>query len=330
MSPIAFRQESLEELNSPERLDRLMVLVKPRAWIALSACLVGTLAGLAWGIFGKTTEQAIGHGVMEPAGGLSDLDAPASGEVLQVLARVGSLVAKGDPVVRIIPDDLVKKVQETQHRLRRLRLEQADLQAAEAKAGKRSPLDRQIRTAEAELALEQVDLGRGMEVRSTLNGRIAEILVDAGERVAGDTPMIRMDNASAPTSVYLFIPTHGMWLSPGNEVELEVTGFPREEFGSMVGVIRRVSPTPQSLEAVAQVTRNRLMAARFAGAGDAYRVEVVPERDPDTVSGYRWTNGKGPKARFGTGSLVTGRIKLRQRPPILEVIPALRKWIGGS
>jgi HlyD family secretion protein len=57
---------------------------------------------------------------------------------------------------------------------------------------------------------------------------------------------------------------------------------------------------------------------------------VTPETDPRTPSGFRWTNGKGPPATFGLGTLVTGRITIRRQAPINEVIPAVEKWLGWS
>jgi HlyD family secretion protein len=191
-------------------------------------------------------------------------------------------------------------------------------------------LDRQLREAEAELARLRVSFDVGGVVRSPCAGQVTEIIMDPGERVAPGLPIMRVEDASAPAVVYLFVPSMGRWLEPGKRVEVEPSGFPREEFGAMIGTIRAVSPTPQSPESVEEVVRNRLLSERLAGVGDTYKVEVVPEPDPRTYSHFRWTNGKGPPVHFGQGTLVNGRIKLRQRRPIQEVIPALKKWLGGT
>ena len=48
-----FRQESLEKLSSPERLDELMEVVNPRAWLSLTTIGALIVATLIWSILGN-------------------------------------------------------------------------------------------------------------------------------------------------------------------------------------------------------------------------------------------------------------------------------------
>lgn len=409
-----FRKESLDHMASPERLDSLMVLVKPRSWIALGACLAVVLAGVGWGVFGHATDEAVGPGILAPEGGFFNVDAPASGELAEILVKAGAVVAKGELVARVVQEGLEQRLREAQAQVDRLRLHRTVTQplldedqtlelaaivrqlaqlkdsekaarervaylegrvkalkaavdkgivtedqyrstvqdlarAQDALAGTETTakqlagqkaalvakghqtafeLDQQITAAESELARLRNLMAEGSEVRSPMAGRVTEIVMDPGERVQTGLPILRLEDAKAPVVVYLFIPSAARWLVPGKRVEVELAGFPREEFGAMVGFIHQVSPAPQSLEAVQELSQNRLLSQRLAGAGDAYKVEVIPEPDPRTFSRYRWTNGKGPQVHFGEGDLVTGRIQIRQERPVEEVIPALRRWLG--
>lgn len=59
-----FRQESLERLSSPERLDELMTIVNLKAWLPL-ATIGGLLgAGLIWSIVGRIPVTTSGRGLL--------------------------------------------------------------------------------------------------------------------------------------------------------------------------------------------------------------------------------------------------------------------------
>jgi len=57
-----FRDKSLEKLNSPEQLDRLIVITSPFSWIAMIGGGIIVLAALLWAFFGNIpiTEEAPG------------------------------------------------------------------------------------------------------------------------------------------------------------------------------------------------------------------------------------------------------------------------------
>jgi len=59
-----FRQESLERLSSPERLDELMRLVDLRAWLPLAT--IGALLGLGllWSLLGRIPVTVKGQGLL--------------------------------------------------------------------------------------------------------------------------------------------------------------------------------------------------------------------------------------------------------------------------
>ena len=59
-----FRQESLERLSSPERLDELMTIVNLKAWLPLSTIEVLLELGMIWSIIGQIPVTTRGRGVL--------------------------------------------------------------------------------------------------------------------------------------------------------------------------------------------------------------------------------------------------------------------------
>lgn len=163
-----FRKVALERLSSPEQLDQLVQVTNPRGWLALAA--VGTLlaGALAWGIWGSIPTEATGEGILIRRGGVSDLVAPGTGQVEEILVQVGDVIAKGQPVATIRQEALNRQINDTRSKLASLRGEYQDLlrYAGEQKrlrerdlAQQRANLLRSIDTLEQDLGLlrERID-----------------------------------------------------------------------------------------------------------------------------------------------------------------------------
>ncbi len=122
-----FRKVSLERLSSPEQLDQLMQVTDPRGWLALAALGGLVIAALAWGVYGTIPTVADGAGILIRKGGVSDLVAAGSGQVEEVLVRVGDVVHKGQVVARIRQEELLHQIQDARAKQVALSAEYRDL-----------------------------------------------------------------------------------------------------------------------------------------------------------------------------------------------------------
>jgi HlyD family secretion protein len=77
----AFRKKALERLSSPEDLDRLVRVTRPRTWIALGGLLLVIAAVLLWATLTHITTTASGVGFVLPEGGLIEASAARPGIV---------------------------------------------------------------------------------------------------------------------------------------------------------------------------------------------------------------------------------------------------------
>jgi len=168
-----FRKVALERLSSPEQLDQLMQVTRPQGWLALAALLALILAALAWGVLGSIPTEALGQGILLRQGGVSELVAAGSGQVEEVLVRVGDTLEKGQAVARIRQESLILQIRDTEAKKAELAAEYEDLQryAEEQKrlsaanlAQQRANLERSIATLERQLEL----VGERMDVQKEL------------------------------------------------------------------------------------------------------------------------------------------------------------------
>jgi hypothetical protein len=60
-----YRAAALERLSSPEQLDQLVHVARPRWWAALGILAALLVAALLWGWFGSISEEFAGGGVLQ-------------------------------------------------------------------------------------------------------------------------------------------------------------------------------------------------------------------------------------------------------------------------
>jgi hypothetical protein len=89
-------------LSSPDRLDEMMQVTSPRSWLALVGLCLVLLAALAWGLYGSVPNVVTGQGVLIREGSLQAVEAPAAGEVRDLLVAVGDDVQQDQIIARIV------------------------------------------------------------------------------------------------------------------------------------------------------------------------------------------------------------------------------------
>jgi HlyD family secretion protein len=169
---VIYRKVALERLSSPEQLDQLIQVTRPRGWLALAA-LGGLLAaGLVWGIWGSIPTEAMGEGILL-RDGVSELVSAGSGQVDEVLVAVGDVVEKDQVVAHIRQEGLQRQIADVRSRQNALLTDYREaLAAAEDQrrlkmreiAQQRANLDRSIATLEREMALleERIEAEAGL------------------------------------------------------------------------------------------------------------------------------------------------------------------------
>jgi len=168
-----FRKVSLERLSSPEQLDQMVQVTDPKGWLALAGLGALLLATVGWGIWGSIPTEASGTGILLRQGGVSDLVSAASGQVQEVLVRVGDVIEKGQPVARIQQDALLRQIADDRSKLAALRSQYGDAARVSGQqkglrardlAQQRANLQRTIEALEKDVSLlrERLEAQQGL------------------------------------------------------------------------------------------------------------------------------------------------------------------------
>ena len=105
-----FRQEVLDRLNSPDRLDELLKITSPRSWIGLLSVSLVILTALAWGIFGTIPTKVNGFGIFMDPQGLHPVISMGTGRLSSMNVKVGDVVEPGQLVATMTNPDIKKEL----------------------------------------------------------------------------------------------------------------------------------------------------------------------------------------------------------------------------
>lgn len=191
-------------------------------------------------------------------------------------------------------------------------------------------LDQQHRQILGEL--EQARLSRllATEIRSQVDGEVVMTPVNRFSLVSIGQRLMVIHTGTEELEAILFIPAEdGKQVHPGMAVRVSPSTAKREEYGSLIGTVRTVSPVPVAQSEIAVLIGNADLARQFASDKATVLVKVALERDPSPRgNGYAWTSSRGRTVDLENGTLISGDVAVRTAAPIELVLPALRRWTG--
>lgn len=189
-------------------------------------------------------------------------------------------------------------------------------------------IEQEIRATRSRLELLSEQLSEANEIRSPYHGRVTELMVDEGHRIAAGAVVATVEPLEEPLQAMIFIPRVGAKARPGLTAHVQIFTVSWQEHGYLEGTVDHVSAGPVTVNRMDRVLKNDLLTSSLSAAGDPYLIEITL-READTPTGFRWTSGEGPRdAVVRSGILASAKIVVDAQRPITLVIPALRKFLG--
>jgi HlyD family secretion protein len=105
-----FRKAALERLASPERLDEMMQVTSPTAWLALLG--VGAILAIVivWSVLGSISIKVHGRGILIRGEAVLDVTSGAYGRLAEITVGDNEVVQIGDVVARLHQPELDERI----------------------------------------------------------------------------------------------------------------------------------------------------------------------------------------------------------------------------
>lgn len=101
MTPTLFRSRAVAHLSSPEQLDTVVRVTRPRSWIALAAVGIVLISFVVWCFVGSVQTTFPGAGVLLTPYGTFNSVTPQTGQVASVLVAQGDEVRAGQALATV-------------------------------------------------------------------------------------------------------------------------------------------------------------------------------------------------------------------------------------
>jgi HlyD family secretion protein len=111
MSASFFRKSALEKLSTPEKLDQLIKVTGPKAWIALLTIALALGGGITWSVFGRVKTKLDVVGVVL-GGDVHEVVSTAQGQLVELKVAIGDKVRKGDIIATIQQPELSQQIED--------------------------------------------------------------------------------------------------------------------------------------------------------------------------------------------------------------------------
>lgn len=121
-----FRKSALEKLSTPEKLDQLIKITSPKAWLALSVVFVALATGIGWAVFGRVSTKLNVTGVVL-GGEVHEVVATSQGQLMKLQVRIGDKVEKGAVIATVQQPELVQQIEDAKATLSERKLDMAKL-----------------------------------------------------------------------------------------------------------------------------------------------------------------------------------------------------------
>ena len=121
----------------------------------------------------------------------------------------------------------------------------------------------------------------------------------------------------------------GKRVTPGMTARIELSGLPREQWGTLTGHVISVSRFPATREGMLAILRNDALVASLSAGGAPFIARIALDQQPGAPSGYRWAGGSGPDSPLTGGTTGNARVTILEQRPIGYIIGFLRKASGS-
>lgn len=105
-----FRRRLTDKMNSPESLDKLLVVVTPRAELTFTALAIILLVAVTWSFIAKIPMTVSGEGILLKPGSIKAVQSQGDGPIVEIHAAAGDMVTAGQVLARISVPELNRQL----------------------------------------------------------------------------------------------------------------------------------------------------------------------------------------------------------------------------
>ena len=170
------------------------------------------------------------------------------------------------------------------------------------------------------------------EIIANSNGIIGEISGRIGDVISPGYKLAIIHYQGKDLKNYvlnLYVPYNANEpIKKGMSVDIQPFNVDHNKYGWLQGKVNYVSSIPADDYAMLETLGNKNVVELIDFRGSTYKIVVILETDPNTFSGFKWSNNKGPQIKLTTGQLSIGYVNVKVKAPIDFVLPIFNDYFN--
>ena len=163
--------------------------------------------------------------------------------------------------------------------------------------------------------------GRVEPILATVSGTVATVVARQGGTTELGTPLLTLDPVTADRAVGFLPAAQAGKVRVGMPALVAVSSFPESQDGYITGTVRSVALLPATSARIQLlVGGNDQLPVFFTSSGPVVEVVVSLDTNPANPSGYAWTSGDGPNAEVATGELASVSVVVSDSSPLERIM----------
>jgi HlyD family secretion protein len=168
-------------------------------------------------------------------------------------------------------------------------------------------------------------------VESPYDGQVIEMKAVPGSLVAAGSPILSIQPQGNSLEVLVYLPSlQAKAVQAGMAAEISPSTVKREEFGFIRGKVVYAGEFPASSDLLMRNFQNDMLVRSIMAGGPVTELRVTLERDPASMSGYKWSSSRGPAITISSGTLCTVQVITRRQPQVSLLFPFFKGKLGLS
>lgn len=171
------------------------------------------------------------------------------------------------------------------------------------------------------------DSGAREEIRAEVSGTVIDCGVQKGQMVAQGSELLKIKSGDEEDSeiIRCYAPVaEGKKMQAGMTAVMTPATVDETEYGHINGEVKYVGTYSVSAVQMQQALGNDPTVEALLQQGPCVEVLLSLDKDPDTASGYKWSNHKGEQLTLEENTPMTVKVRIKEEAPIQKLIPFLK------
>lgn len=280
-----FRKNALDNMATPEQLDKQVKIISPCHWLICIMLVVGLVTFLLWSFTYKITSGIKAEGVVFINGDVVKSRASRECIVRDVIVDEGEYVDIGDAVAIVSNEEILKEIEDIREQLSDMTLQTEEYEDLHKKM--EGIIDEYI---------------SGTVIKSQCSGQIQNVAYNGESLLKGDYIFSVIPDSGYKEVVTYLSMQEAKNLKLGMKAQISPVYAAREEYGYMTGTVIDIVNIPVSKEDIMEKMGTLSYVESILPDTSCVEVRIRLDLDNESQNTYNWSSKKGREVSVDLGT----------------------------